>query len=81
MNDQEVYLALDDIFRDIIGDNKISLTSDTTANQVEGWDSFAHINIIVAVERRFSIKFQTSEIEKMTNAGGLVATIQKKINT
>jgi acyl carrier protein len=81
MNDQEVYLALDDIFRDIIGDNKISLTSDTTANQVEGWDSFAHINIIVAVERRFSIKFQTCEIEKMTNAGGLVATIQKKINT
>jgi acyl carrier protein len=69
---------LTEIFRQIFDDNAITLTMSTTAEDVEGWDSFNHINIIVAVETRFSIKFATAEIEGLRNVGEFVQLISKK---
>lgn len=79
MTEAEIYAALTEIFHDLLGDEALVLRPGLTADQVEGWDSFNHLNIIVAVEARFGIRLKTEEIEKMTNVGSLVRTIQEKL--
>lgn len=75
----DVYSALNEIFRDFFEDPAISLQPQTTAQDIPGWDSFAHINIIVAIESHWNIKFLSTEIEGLQNVGRLVAVIEKKL--
>ena len=79
MTDTEILQALTGIFRQIFDDDTIVLKPEMTAADVADWDSFNHINIIVAVEQHFKIKFQTAETEEMKNVGHLVELIQRKI--
>jgi acyl carrier protein len=74
----EILTGLTDIVRETLGDDAITLTLDTTAEDVPRWDSFNHINILVAAEVRFGIKFQTAEIEELRSVGQLVHLIGKK---
>lgn len=78
MTEAKILEQLVQIFREIFDNNDITLNMDTTAEDIEGWDSFNHINIIVAAEMRFSIKFATAEIEGLRNVGELVELIAKK---
>jgi acyl carrier protein len=78
MDQPEIYKRLTQIFRDVFDDDKITLTPNTTADDIEEWDSFNHINLIVATEAAFRVKFQTGEIEGMKNVGALVDLVQKK---
>lgn len=55
-----------------------NVTADTTANDIEEWDSLSHIRLIVAIERKFKVKFKNSEIETLKKVGDLVALIQEK---
>ncbi len=73
-----VYNQLTEIFADLFDDDSIVLTPDTTADQIEAWDSLQHINLIVAVEHRFGIKFKTAELEDLRNVGNLVELIEQK---
>ena len=79
MASQEIYKQLTEIFRDLFDDDTIVLTPETTAADIEGWDSFNHINLIVATEARFGIKFRTAELEGLHNVGHLVRLIQEKL--
>lgn len=79
MQDEQIYAKLTEVFRDVLDDDTLVLRPDLTANDVEEWDSFNHINLIVAVEQRFGIKFQTAELESMQNVGHLVDLIHKKL--
>lgn len=81
MTTKEIYANLTDIFREIFDDQQIELRPDTTAADIADWDSFNHINIIVAAETRFGIKFQTAEVESLKNVGDMVATIERKLST
>lgn len=76
-----IYDGLNEIFRDIFGDDTISLGPETTAADIPEWDSFNHINIIVAVESRFGIKFSTVEVEALKNVGDMAALIGRKQDT
>jgi acyl carrier protein len=78
MTEPEIYAGLTEIFHDLFADDSIVLRPAMTADEVDGWDSFNHLNIIVAVETRFGIKMQTSEIEKLTNIGDLIRAIEQK---
>jgi acyl carrier protein len=80
METVEIYARLTEIFRDLFADDDIVLTSETTADDIEGWDSFNHISVIVAVETRFGVKMTTNEIEGLSNVGALVAAIERRIN-
>ncbi len=73
-----IYDGLNEIFRDIFGDDAISLTPETTAADIPEWDSFNHINVIVAVESRFGIKFSTVEVEALKNVGDMASLIARK---
>jgi acyl carrier protein len=76
---EQIYTQLTEIFRDLFDDESIVLKPDTTAADVEGWDSFNHINLMVAIEARFKIKFKTAEIESLHNVGPLVDVIASKV--
>jgi len=78
MNESQVYETLNGIFRDVLDDDTIVLTPGTQAADVQGWDSFAHINLIVAAEMKFGVKFITGEVESMKCAGDLVRLILAK---
>ena len=55
-----------------------SVTPDTTASDIEEWDSLSHIRLIVAIERKFHVKFKNSEIESLKRVGDLVTMVQAK---
>jgi acyl carrier protein len=67
------------VFRDIFDDEALDLQPETTAAGVEGWDSLTHIDLIVALEREFKIKFTTAEVTRLKNVGELAALIDKKL--
>lgn len=74
---------LQDIFHMVFDDEQIVLSDTTTADDIDGWDSMMHINLIVAIEKRFGIKFATAEIagmkEEGQNVGTLVQLLERKL--
>jgi len=79
MQTAEIDARLTDIFRDIFDDDNLTLRPEMTAADVKEWDSFNHINLIVATEAKFGIKFQTAEIESLRNVGHFEELIAKKL--
>jgi acyl carrier protein len=79
MQQQDIYTQLTTIFHDLFDDDSIVLNPGLTAADVPEWDSFNHINLIVAVESRFGVKFQTAELESMQTVGHLADLIQSKL--
>ncbi|MDB5891524.1 MAG: acyl carrier protein [Polaromonas sp.] len=79
MTEAEILNALTQVFRDVFDDDDIVLTRDMTAADVEGWDSQAHVNLIVAAEVRFGIRFRTAELESLHNVGQFAELISTKI--
>lgn len=64
-----------DVFRDVFGDEQIVLQDNTTAADVDGWDSLMHINLVIALEKRFGIKMATAEIARLKADGQNVGTL------
>lgn len=79
MGEREIYEKLTEIFQDVFDDEDIELTSETSADDIEEWDSLANINIIVSVEDTFGIKFDIDEITGMKNVGEMVKVIETRI--
>lgn len=79
MTSEQIYLQLTEIFRDLFDDDAIVLTSETTADDIPEWDSFNHINLLIAAEMRFGIKFNTAEIQSLQNVGHFVEVIAAKM--
>jgi len=79
MQQQDIYAELTTIFRDLFDDDTLVLNPGLTASDVPDWDSFNHINLIVAVEAKFGVKFQTAELESMHTVGHLVDLVQSKL--
>ncbi len=79
MNRQEVISKVQAIFRDILDDEEIVLTDATVADDIEAWDSLTHIQLVVAMEKEFGIKFTSREILSWKNVGEMIATIESKI--
>ncbi len=78
MTQSDILERLTKIIGQVLGDDQIVLTLSTTAEDVAGWDSFNHINIIVGAEVEFGIKFNASELEDLKNVGDFVALIEKR---
>lgn len=70
---------LQNIFRDVFGDDTIVLTENTTSDDIDDWDSFAQMNLIVAMEMEFKIKFNIKEINSLKNVGEMISLIQTRI--
>jgi acyl carrier protein len=74
-----IWSGLDEIFRDVFLRDDLILTPALTAKEVEGWDSFKQIEIIIGCEERFGIKFTTRELDSLTSLGDLARVIAGKI--
>jgi len=78
MDEAAILSRLNALFREIFDNVSLVLSPETAAADVPGWDSMTHITIVVEVERRFGVKFQTSEIETLRDIGDFLALIGKK---
>jgi acyl carrier protein len=78
MDHNAILHRLTEILRDVLNEDDLVLTPETTADDVPGWDSMTHVNIIVEVERRFRIKFYTAEIDELQSVGDFVDLIARK---
>ena len=80
MNRAEVYEAATEIFKDIFDDDSIEIDDNTTAADIEDWDSLEQINILVAMEKRFKVKFSIGEVEGLRNVGEMIDLIMSKLD-
>ena len=78
MTREEIFEELNEVFSDVF-DDEIIVTEATTADDIEDWDSLEHINLIVAVESKFGIKFNIGEVNKMKNVGEMVDIIMNRL--
>ncbi|MCR4763982.1 MAG: acyl carrier protein [Lachnospiraceae bacterium] len=79
MSREEVLERLQPVFRDVFDDDSITVTAETTAADVDGWDSLEHINLINAVEQAFGMKFDMGQILTMKNVGEMADIILSRI--
>ncbi len=69
---------LSPIFQDVLDDDSLSIDATTTAQDVDGWDSLAHIRLVVSIEKAFSLRFSAAEISELQNVGDMAALIVRK---
>ncbi len=79
MTKEEIYQKLDEVFQDVFDDEDIHVTPETTANDIEDWDSLEHINLVVAVETKFGVKFHMNEVVSFKNVGEMVDVLQQRV--
>jgi len=70
---------LQGIFRQVFDDDSIVIERATTADDIDGWDSLSHMNLIVAVEMGFSIRFNVKDVRALKDVGDLIDIIDKKL--
>ena len=68
---------LQDIFRDVFDDEELTIGEETTAADIEDWDSLSHMQLIAEIEKRFDVRF-TDEIRSAKNVGEFAALIERK---
>jgi acyl carrier protein len=78
MTQEQIYAKLTEVFRDVFDDEDIVPTAQTTAADVDGWDSLAHIRLILTVEKTFGVKFSASDVAGMKNVGEFVHLIESR---
>lgn len=71
--------TLTEVFQDVFDDDELELFDEMTADDVEDWTSLTHIQLIVAVEKKFGVKFTTVEVMKLKNVGEFITLIEKKV--
>lgn len=79
MTREEIFSKLNDVFRDVFDDEDITVCEETSSSDIEDWDSLNHINLVVAVEKEFGVKFSMGETQKMKNVGEMVNIIIERM--
>ncbi len=77
MSRNEVFAKLNEVFQDVFDNDDITVNEETTAKDVEGWDSLMHITLISEVEDAFDIRFAMKDVTKMQNVGQMVDKIME----
>lgn len=74
----EVYDRLNEVFRDVFDNDSITVNENTTANDIDEWDSLEHIHLVDAVESEFNMKFTMKEVSSMKNVGEMAQIIAER---
>lgn len=72
MDREKIMARLTEVFRDVFDDEEIVISDDTTADDIEDWDSLEHISLISAVEKAFKMRFSMKEVSGMKNVGEMI---------
>lgn len=78
MERTEIFEKLNEIFIDVLDLDEVELTDETSADDIDEWDSLSHIQLIVAIEKEFGLKFTSKEIMSWKNVGEMVDCILSK---
>ena len=79
MSREEVFQKLNHVFQDVFDDDSIVVSDNTTAADIEDWDSLEHINLMVAIEEDGGMKFNMAEVTGLKNVGEMVDVILKRL--
>ncbi len=79
MDKSKILRDMEIIFKDVFEEENISLTEATVAGDIDGWDSLMHIQLIVAIEKYFQIKFSSKEIFSWKNVGEILEAVSSKL--
>ena len=74
----DINQRLNKVFRSVFDDDGINVGRDTTANDIEDWDSLEHIRLVAAVEKEFGVKFTMKEVSTMKNVGEMMDIIAER---
>lgn len=77
MTREQILETLEGVFEEVLG-KRVELHDETTAADVDGWDSVAHVMLILASERRFGVRFESAEIANAANVGEFITLIETK---
>ena len=80
MTREAIYEKLNEVFQDVFDDESIIVNAETTADDIEDWDSLEHINLVSAVEKTFGVKFTMAQVVGMKNVGEMVEIILATIS-
>jgi acyl carrier protein len=69
---EDIQSELEAVFRRVFDDDELVISEATTANNVDGWDSMAHVNLIIAIEKRFRVSFSGADLASMRGSGQTV---------
>lgn len=78
MNESEIREKLTGVFRSVFDDPALTVRDETRASDVAGWDSLTHVQLIVAVEKAFGVRFTTKAVQGLACVGDLVALIARR---
>lgn len=78
LNSDSVYERLNRIFRDVLDDDAIVLQAETTAADVEGWDSMVNVQLMLGVEQEFGVHLSAGQMQALHNVGDLVTAIVRR---
>ncbi|GHT96838.1 acyl carrier protein [Spirochaetia bacterium] len=79
MNDTEILSQLQTIFCDVLDNEDVVLSRLSTAGDVDGWDSLAHLQLVVAIEKHFGIRFTSEEMFEWKKVGDMIGTIEARL--
>ena len=79
MTSQDVFEGVQSVFQTVFEDPSLQIAPAMTAEDIEGWDSFAHINLVMALEIRFSVKFRLAELQELNCIGDMIDMIVAKV--
>lgn len=79
MNQDGIIQQLQPIFADVLDLPDLRITAESNASSVEGWDSLSHINLVVAIEKQYRIRFALGELDALKNVGDMAALISRKV--
>lgn len=77
MDRKELFEKLTDVFRDVFDDETITVSDETTADDIEEWDSLTHITLLASVEDEFDIRFDMKTVQKLKNVGEMADLIME----
>jgi acyl carrier protein len=75
----DILAELNGVFRQLFGNGIPTVTRQTTADDIEDWDSLTHMMLIAAVEKKFGVKFPLGELPQLQNVGDMTDSIEKKL--
>jgi acyl carrier protein len=81
MDRKLIFVKMQEIFRDIFDDPNLNIEDSTNSNNIDDWDSLNHINLVVAIEKEFNIKFSFSELAALKDVGSMIDLMALKINS
>ena len=80
MEKNEILKKIQDVFRDVFDNEDIEITVDTVAEDIEEWDSLAHVQLVNELEKEFSVKISAKELMSWDNVGEMVDSIKDKLS-